>query len=65
MATIRLTAHIGSDGVLKVETLVGVADVDADVVLIYSVQRPVPPDDWAAFVNATYGSLADDPIERH
>ena len=22
------------------------------------------PDDWAAFVNATYGSFADDPIER-
>ncbi|MBK8136617.1 MAG: hypothetical protein IPK52_12380 [Chloroflexi bacterium] len=64
METIRLTTHIGSDGVLKVETLVGVADVDADVVLIYSVQRPVPSDDWTAFVNATYGSLADDPIER-
>lgn len=22
------------------------------------------PDDWAAFVNATYGLLVDDPIER-
>ena len=23
-----------------------------------------PADDWSAFVQATYGSLADDPIER-
>jgi hypothetical protein len=64
METLRFKTHIGSDGVLKIEAPVGIADVDAEVVLVYSVQRPIQDDDWAAFVNATYGILADDPIER-
>ena len=64
METIRFRTHIGSDGMLKIEAPVGVSDVDAEVVLVYSVQRLNPDDDWAAFVNATYGILADDPIER-
>ncbi len=27
-------------------------------------QRAMSREEWVAFVNATYGSLADDPIER-
>ena len=64
METIRFRTHIGSDGVLKIEAPVGVTDVDAEVVLVYTVQDPKLNNDWEAFVNATYGILADDPIER-
>ena len=64
METIKFKTHIGSDGVLKVEMPVGVTNVDADVVVVYSVQAKNTPEDWAAFVNRTYGILADDPIER-
>lgn len=65
METIRLKTRIGSDGVLKFEMPVGVANVDAEVVVVYTVQTaPEHKEDWADFVNATYGILADDPIER-
>lgn len=64
METIRLKTHIGSDGVLKLEMPVGVTDVDAEVVVVYTIQ-PIPTaEDWETFVNETYGILADDPIER-
>jgi hypothetical protein len=41
---------------------VGVADVDCEVTV--TVQPKLSREEWIAFVNATYGSLADDPIER-
>ena len=65
METMKLKTHIGSDGLLKLEVPVGFTDVDCDVVLVYTVEtNPVTDEDWEAFVNATYGILADDPIER-
>ncbi|MCD4686472.1 MAG: hypothetical protein K8S97_11110 [Anaerolineae bacterium] len=64
METIRVKTRIGADGLLKLEMPVGVANVDADVVIVFAVQPTTEEEDWADFVNATYGSLADDPIER-
>ena len=64
METIKLQTHIGDDGILKVETPIGVHDVDCDVVIVYTIQDRREREDWAVFVEATYGSLADDPIER-
>lgn len=64
METLRFKTHIGSDGVLKLEMPVGVADVDAEVVVVYTVQPKSAVEDWETFVNRTYGILADDPIER-
>jgi len=63
METIKLRTHIGSDGLLKLEMPVAAFDVDADVVIVYSV-RPKQKEDWESFVNRTYGILADDPMER-
>ena len=62
METIKLQTHVGEDGVLKVELPIGVRDVDCDVVIVYTVNYE--REDWEAFVNRTYGTLADDPIER-
>jgi len=64
MEAIKLKTHIGSDGLLKLEMPTDLVDVDAEVIVIYTPQSPPAKMDWAAFVNATYGSLADDPLER-
>jgi hypothetical protein len=64
METIRLKTHIGSDGLLRLEMPTDVKDVDAEVVVVYSVAQGTAPSDWEQFVEETYGSLADDPLER-
>lgn len=67
MQTVRVQAHVGADGMLRVEIPVGVQHVDMDVVLVFDAQpttAPMPDPEWASFVNRMYGALADDPIER-
>jgi hypothetical protein len=64
METIKIRTHIGSDGLLKFELPVGIRDVDAEIVVVYSVQPASGGDDCETFINETYGILADDPIER-
>ena len=64
MQTIKVTTHIGSDGLLKLEIPVGVADMDADVVIIYTLHSKaanVDDDEWQAFVDGVIGD--DDPTE--
>jgi hypothetical protein len=62
--TIKIQTHVGSDGILKLKLPVGVHNVDCEVVVVFAAQPRMPQKEWEAFVNATYGSLADDPIER-
>ena len=62
MEMIQLSKHIGEDGFLRLEMLVG-ANVDCDIVI--RVRPKLSQDEWRAFVEATAGSLADDPIERN
>lgn len=62
MMPIRVSAHVGSDGILKLELPVGVSDVDCDVTV--TIQPRLSRDEWMAFIDRTYGSLADDPLER-
>ncbi|MEO8612213.1 MAG: hypothetical protein ABI690_30240 [Chloroflexota bacterium] len=64
MQTIKLTTHIGSDGLLKVEIPVEMANVDADVVIIYTLQsktESVDDDEWQSFVDDVLGD--DDATE--
>jgi hypothetical protein len=62
METIQLSKHIGADGMLKLEMLVG-ANVECDITI--RVRRKLSQDEWRAFLDETAGSLADDPIERN
>jgi len=62
METIKMKAHIGKDGFLKIAMPAGVADVDCDVLV--TVSRQMTHEEWNRFVDMTAGSLADDPIER-
>jgi hypothetical protein len=62
METIQLSKHIGADGLLKLEMLVG-SNVDCDIFI--RVRPKLSQEEWRAFLEATAGSLADDPIERN
>jgi hypothetical protein len=62
--TTKLKAHIGSDGILKLEMPVGVRDTDIDVVVVLAPRQVTSQQEWKVFVDETYGSLANDPIQR-
>jgi len=59
---LKLKAHIGHDGILRLDVPVGVADVDCDIIV--TVPPKMTTEEWNQFVDRTAGSLADDPIER-
>jgi len=63
MDAITIQTHVGKDKILKVEMPVEIPDVDYEVT-IRALPKEMSRDEWVAFVNETYGSLADDPIER-
>ncbi|MBC7813863.1 MAG: hypothetical protein H7175_22095 [Burkholderiales bacterium] len=62
METLKVRAHVGGDGILKLEVPVGLSDVDYEVTI--TLRPEMTREQWQAYVEETYGSLADDPIER-
>jgi hypothetical protein len=62
METIRLRGHIDSESILKIEMPKELANSDAELVIVYTVQPKESPESWEDFVNQFYGILADDPI---
>ena len=67
METIKVKAHIDSDGVLKLEVPTGLSPQDVEVVLVVqtAASQDVDANGWPiGFFDRTYGALADDPIER-
>ena len=75
MQTITIRAHVGQDGVLKLEVPVGLADADIEVVVVVQPLRPHQTDGgesgqtqapaWpAGFFEETYGAFADEPFTR-
>lgn len=62
MTTIQIAAHVGEDGILKLELPVE-ANADYEII-IKSRRRKLTHDEWLAFIDETAGSLADHPIER-
>jgi hypothetical protein len=63
MEILTVRTHVGSDGILKLELPVGATDVDCEVTIRIQ-PPPLTREEWKAFIDATAGSLADDPIER-
>jgi len=64
--TIQLKAHVGSDGILKLELASGVTNQDIEVLMVMQPVPAEPVDElgWPlGYFEETYGSLADDPIE--
>lgn len=66
METIKLKTHVGSDGILRLELPVNERDLDFEVVLVMQpLKEPTDELGWpVGFFEATYGSFADDPLER-
>jgi hypothetical protein len=62
MEALKLKAHVGHDGILRLDVPVGVADVDCEIVV--TVPSTMTAEEWNQFVDRTAGSLAHDPIER-
>ncbi len=67
MQSIKLQAHVGEDGVLKLEVPLDVTNTRIEVlVVVQPVATPEPPyTEWPeGYFEETAGCLADDPIER-
>jgi hypothetical protein len=67
METIKLKAHVGSDGLLKLKLPTGVTNRELEVVVVMQPLEEEEVDElgWPiGFFDRTYGALADDPIER-
>jgi hypothetical protein len=71
MHSIKLNAHVGPDGTLRLDVPIGLANQDVEVVVVVQ-PRPSEaagktPEElgWPpGFLEQTYGSMKDDPIER-
>jgi hypothetical protein len=71
METIKLRTHVGEDGIVKLEFPVNMINREFEVlVVIQPVMKPIETEALDAmgypigYFDETYGSLADDPIER-
>jgi hypothetical protein len=71
MHSIKLDAHVGPDGTLRLDIPVGLANQDVEVIVVIQPRHPaatgVKPEDlgWPpGYFEETYGCLKDDPIER-
>jgi hypothetical protein len=60
METVKLTTHIGSDGILKLETPVSLRDTDADILVVIVPRKPITRQEWEFFLEQTYASLPHD-----
>lgn len=65
MQTLQFTTHIQSNAQLKLTLPAKYANQDVElVVIIQPCQKSIEQQNWLAFLNQTYGCLADAPIER-
>jgi hypothetical protein len=71
METIKLRTHIGADSILRLETPVGGVNCDVEVIVVMATADQNGGDNkidalgWRkGFFYETYGSFADDPLER-
>jgi hypothetical protein len=63
---IKTTAHIGPDGIIRLEVPTDMPPGEVEIVLVVeTTPEGVDENGWPdGFFERTYGALADDPIER-
>jgi hypothetical protein len=61
MESIRVRQHVGQDGILHLDLLVGVTELDLEVMVIYQPVRSLITSDRSSLADL-YGICADDPI---
>jgi hypothetical protein len=66
METLKLTAQIDADGVLRLAVSTAFHDQSVEVVMVlHPLPGAVDAYGWpVGFFDRTYGALADDPLER-
>ena len=65
MKTLQFTTHIENNAQLHLTLPAEYANQDVElVVIIQSSKETMERQNWLAFINQTYGCLADDPLER-
>ena len=67
METFRIRTHVGSDGILKLELPIQMPNAEVDVLVVTQPLISEEVDEMGypiGYFEDTYGSLADDPIER-
>lgn len=66
MQSLTLYAHVGKDGILKLETPIGVANTDLEVILIVNpVSQTRPALEWPAnFFTEIIGGWEGNPLIR-
>ena len=65
MQTLQFTTHIQNNTQLNLTLPAEYANQDVElVVIIQACKKNIEQQNWLAFLNQTYGCLADDPIER-
>jgi hypothetical protein len=68
MQTLTLKVHTGKDGILRLEIPTNQADQELEIVLVMQTITDEPVDAMGypiGYFDETYGSLADNPIERN
>ena len=65
MKTLQFTTHVANNAQLHLTLPAEYADQDVElVVIIQPCKEMLERQNWLAFINQTYGCLADDPLER-
>lgn len=67
MKTITLKTRTDESGIIKLEIPTNLADRELEIVLVLQPTETAPVDEMGyplGYFDDTYGSLADDPIER-
>lgn len=65
MQTLQLTTHIENNAQVNLTLPSEYANQDVELVVIIQAKKQTNArQNWLDFINQTYGSLADDPIER-
>jgi hypothetical protein len=65
MQTLQFTTHIENNAQIKLSLPIEYANQEVElVVIIQPCKQSMEQQNWLAFLNQSYGCLADDPIER-
>jgi hypothetical protein len=67
MEATKVRTHIGNDGILKLELPTSMANLDLEVLIVMQPLEAEAVDEMGypiGYFNETYGSLAEDLIER-
>jgi hypothetical protein len=65
ITTLKRSAQVGEDGLLKIELPVGRVNAQVEYVIVYHIQTPdLAREEWLEFIDRTAGSLPENSVEE-